>query len=260
MKLLRVFVPNAVIDKNVMRVVVTTQIAFALLFWLFSPSALLPKPEEVLASFTDLWEQGLGAELITSFVLNAEAIFFATVVSLLLSYATVMPFFRPVVKFIGKLRFLSMAGLTFLFTLMTTTGHELKLSLLVFSISVFFVTSMEDVIKTIPKEMYDLGRVMHMSPWRLVWEVLILGQFDKVFDVIRQNAAMGWMMLTLVEGIVRSEGGVGTVLLDQNHHFRLSAVFAIQVTILLLGLLQDRFLEFLKKFCCPYAFLTVEAQ
>lgn len=257
---MKVFTPNVMLDKNAMRMLILGQISIAILLWFFSPSPLLPKPGDVLASFTDLWEQGMGAELITSLVLNLQAIFIATVISLILSYLTVMPFFKPVVKFIGKLRFLSMAGLTFVFTLMTTSGHELKLSLLTFSVTVFFVTSMEDVMKTIPKEVYDLARVLHMSRWRVVWEVVVLGQFDKVFDVIRQNAAMSWMMLTLVEGIVRSEGGIGTVLLDQNHHFRLSAVFAIQLMILFCGVMQDYGFGFLKKFFCPYAFLAVEAQ
>ena len=104
----------------------------------------------------------------------------------------------------------------------------------------------------------DLARTLRMGEWRVVWEVIVLGQIDKVFDVLRQNAAMGWMMLTMVEGIVRSEGGVGTVLLDQNHHFRLAAVFAIQLTILMLGLLQDYGIGLSKKLLCPYAELTLE--
>jgi len=83
-----------------------------------------------------------------------------------------------------------------------------------------------------------------------------LGQADKAFDVLRQNAAIGWMMLTMVEGIVRSEGGVGTILLDQNHHFRLAAVFAIQLTILMLGLLQDYGIGMMKNLLCPYAALA----
>ncbi len=78
-----------------------------------------------------------------------------------------------------------------------------------------------------------------MGEWRVVYEVVVIGQADKAFEVLRQNAAMGWMMLTMVEGISRSEGGVGAMLLNQNKHFHLSAVFAIQLTILLLGLAQD---------------------
>ena len=46
-------------------------------------------------------------------------------------------------------------------------------------------------------------------------------------------------MLTMVEGISRSEGGVGAMLLNQEKHFHLAEVFAIQLMILAVGLLQD---------------------
>ena len=253
-----VFSPNAVLSKNTVRILVAVQVAVVLLLWIISPLVLFPKPGEVLRALGDMWDQGLGGELITSFYLNLEAIALATVVSLLLAYATVMPFFRPIVALLSKLRFLSLVGLTFFFTLMAKSGHQLKLSLLVFSVSVFFVTGMADVINSIPKEKFDLARTLRMGEWRVVWEVIVLGQVDQVFDVLRQNAAIGWMMLTMVEGIVRSEGGVGTILLDQNHHFRLAAVFAIQLTILMLGLLQDYGIGLLKNLFCPYAALTLE--
>jgi NitT/TauT family transport system permease protein len=253
-----VFSPNAAISKNTLRILVVTQVAIVLLLWAFSPVSLIPKPGEVLRALGEMWQQGLGAELITSFYLNLESIALATIFSLLLAYASVMPFFRPIVALLSKFRFLSLVGLTFFFTLMAKSGHELKLSLLVFSVTVFFVTGMADVISSVPKEMFDLARTLRMGEWRVVWEVIVLGQFDRVFDVLRQNAAIGWMMLTMVEGIVRSEGGVGTILLDQNHHFRLAAVFAIQVTILLLGLLQDYGIGVMKNILCPYAALTLE--
>lgn len=255
---LSIFSPNRVLSRNTIRLLIAVQVAMAFLLWVFSPFVLLPKPSEVFSSLDDLWRQGLGAELITSFYLNVQAIAFSTLFSLLLAYAMVMPFFRPIVALLSKLRFLSLAGLTFFFTLMAKSGHQLKLSLLVFSVSVFFVTGMADVIDAIPKEEFDLARTLRMGEWRVVWEVIVLGQIDKAFDVLRQNAAIGWMMLTMVEGIVRSEGGVGTILLDQNHHFRLSAVFAIQLTILLLGLLQDYGIGLTKSLLCPYAALTLE--
>jgi len=255
-----VFSPNAVLSKSAVRILIAMQVGVALLLWIVSPLVLFPKPGEVLGALGDMWQQGLGGELITSFYLNLEAIGLATVVSLLLAYATVMPFFRPVVALLSKLRFLSLVGLTFFFTLMAKSGHQLKLSLLVFSVSVFFVTGMADVINGIPKEEFDLARTLRMGEWRVVWEAIVLGQADKAFDVLRQNAAIGWMMLTMVEGIVRSEGGVGTILLDQNHHFRLAAVFAIQLTILMLGLLQDYGIGLTKNMFCPYAALTLERE
>jgi NitT/TauT family transport system permease protein len=250
--------PNRVISRQTVRWLVGAQLLALFFLWVFSPTVFLPKPKEVLNALSELWMEGLGGELITSFYLNLQAIALSAVVSLLLAYLTVIPFFRPIVTLLSKLRFLSMVGLTFFFTLMASSGHELKLYLLVFSVSVFFVTGMAEVVAAIPKEKFDLARTLRMSEWRVVYEVVVLGQADKAFEVLRQNAAMGWMMLTLVEGISRSEGGVGAMLLNQNKHFHLSAVFAIQLTILVLGLAQDYGIGLLRKIFCPYADLTLE--
>jgi len=250
--------PNRVISKQTVRWLVGFQLLMLFCIWLFSSTVFLPKPIEVFHALGQMWVEGLGAELITSFYLNLQAIALSTLLSLVLAYLTVIPFFRPIVSLLSKLRFLSMVGLTFFFTLMATTGHELKLYLLVFSVSVFFVTGMAEVVASIPKEKFDLARTLRMGEWRVVWEVVVLGQTDKAFEVLRQNAAMGWMMLTMVEGISRSEGGVGAMLLNQNKHFHLSAVFAIQLTILVLGLAQDYGIGLLRKIFCPYAGLTLE--
>ena len=255
---IEVLSPNRVISKQTVRWLVGLQLLILFFIWLFSPTIFLPKPKEVFDALREMWVEGLGGELITSFYLNLQAIALSTVLSLLLAYLTVIPFFRPIVSLFSKLRFLSMVGLTFFFTLMATTGHELKLFLLVFSVSVFFLTGMAEVVASIPKEKFDLARTLRMGEWRVVWEVVVLGQVDKAFEVLRQNAAMGWMMLTMVEGISRSEGGVGAMLLNQNKHFHLSAVFAIQLTILVLGLGQDYALGLMRKIFCPYAGLTLE--
>ena len=86
----------------------------------------------------------------------------------------------------------------------------------------------------------------------------MLGTFDQPIEVFRQNAAIGWMMLTMVEGISRSEGGVGAMLLNQNKHFRLAEVFAIQLLILVVGIAQDYALGALKRLLFPWAHLGLE--
>jgi NitT/TauT family transport system permease protein len=91
-----------------------------------------------------------------------------------------------------------------------------------------------------------------------VWEVVIRGTADKAFETLRQNAAMGWMMLTTVEGVVRSEGGIGTMLLDENKHLALDAVFALILVVLVVGVAQDYALAYLRRVCCPYADLAKE--
>jgi NitT/TauT family transport system permease protein len=229
------------------------------MLWLASPFRFLPKPGEVFRALGDLWTNyGLGGELLTSLLLNVEALIVAALLSVVLAYLSTVALFRPAVMLIGKLRFLSLIGLTFFFTMAVHSGHQLKLSLEVFSVAVFFVTGMVDVVAGIPKEKYDLARTLRMGPWRTLWEVVVLGQADKAFDVLRQNAAIGWMMLSMIESMARSEGGVGALLVTQNRHFYLAAVFAIQLSILGLGLLQDYAIGFLRKLCCPYADLAME--
>jgi NitT/TauT family transport system permease protein len=256
---LSAFVPNRAISRNVMRIIVASQVAIALLIWINSPFKVLPQPGEVFRAFRGLWfEQGLGRELWTSFSMNLEALALTIVISLLLSYMVVVPAFRPIAMAISKGRFLGLAGLTFLFTLTFGGGRPLKISLLVFSMTVFFVTSMASVVLEIPREKFDHARTLRMNEWKVVWEVVILGTADRAFEVLRQNAAIGWMMLTMVEGISRSEGGVGAMLLNQNKHFHLAEVFAIQLTILIVGMLQDYGIGVARKLFLPYADLTLE--
>lgn len=110
---IEVLSPNRVISKQTVRWLVGFQLLMLFFIWIFSPTIFLPKPKEVLQALSEMWSEGLGGELITSFYLNLQAIAFATVLSLGMAYLTVIPFFRPIVTLLSKLRFLSMVGLTF---------------------------------------------------------------------------------------------------------------------------------------------------
>ena len=253
------FLPNRVVSRQTLWIIIAFQLAVFLAIWIFSPFKVLPQPDEVLNALRNLWfTQGLSRELWTSFMLNLQALLLSLVISLVLSYLTVLPFFRPLALAVSKGRFLGLIGLTFVFTLMVGGGRPLKLALLVFGMTVFYVTSMAAVVLEIPRERFDHARTLRMNEWQVVWEVVILGTADKALEVLRQNAAIGWMMLTMVEGISRSEGGIGAMLLNQNKHFRLAEVFAIQIMILLIGLIQDYGIGALHRLLFPYAGLVLE--
>jgi NitT/TauT family transport system permease protein len=255
------FLPNRRLSGLSTRILVAGQAALALMLWSASPFAVLPRPGEVFAALGELWmEEGLGRELITSFGLYAEALVWTVVLSVGTSYLTVLPVFRPLATAVSKGRFLGLTGLTLVFTLIVGGGHSLKLALLVLGMSVFFVTSMVAEVEQLPRDKFDHARTLRMSEWQVVWEVVILGTADRAIELLRQNAAIGWMMLTMVEGISRSEGGIGAMLLNQNKHFRLPQVFAIQLVILGVGLLQDYGLAALGRIFTPYAFIKQERQ
>jgi NitT/TauT family transport system permease protein len=255
------FLPNRIVSATALQILISLQVLIALLIWWRSPFEVIPRPDEVARALGSLWmNQGLGHELWISFTANLQALAITTAIALGLSYLTVLPVWRPVVTAISKGRFIGLTGLTFLFTLVFGGGHPLKISLLVFGMTVFFVTSMASVVAAIPKEKFDYARSLRMGEWQVVWEVVVLGTADQAIEVLRQNAAMGWMMLTMVESISRSEGGVGAMLLNQNKHFHLAEVFAIQILILILGMTQDYGIGVVKRIVCPYSALTLERQ
>ncbi len=237
---------------------VVGQVVVFMAVWFLSKSTVFPTPVEILKAPGKLFqEQNLAYELWTSTWLCLKSMFIAIVISLLISYATVIPFFRPLGFLVSKGRFLTLVGLSFVFTQLVSAGN-LKTSLLVFGITVFFVTSMLSVIRSVPKHEFYHARTLRMSEWQVVWEIIILGRFDQVFEVLRQNFAIAWTMLTLVEGISRSEGGVGVMLINQQKYLHLDAVFAIQFMILLIGIFLDWSIGKMKEFFFPYSVLTME--
>jgi NitT/TauT family transport system permease protein len=250
--------PNRSITRPAQLGVAVTSAALVLAAWQLG-AGVIPGPADVAAALARLWTTGgLFDALSTSVMLNLEAIAWTTAIALALAYLTVIPAVRPIVAAVSKLRFTGLVGWAFVFTLWAHDGHQLKLWMLIFGMTPFFVTAMAAVIAELPRERFDHARTLGMSEWRVVWEVVIRGTADQALEALRQCAAMGWMMLTMVEGIVRAEGGIGALLLNENKHLQLDAVFALIFVVLMVGVVQDRLLAGLRRALCPYAELTQE--
>lgn len=252
------FRPNRRVPVPAVALYAAVSAATFLFAWQVSASSL-PRPAEVWAALATLWhDKGLFDHLATSVALNAEAIAWAAGLTFALAYLTVLPAARPLVAALSKLRFTGMVGWAFVFTLYAENGHQLKLWMLVFGTTPFFLTAMAAVVADIPKERFDHARTLKLGEWRVVWEVVIRGTLDQALEALRQSAAMGWMMLTMVEGVVRSEGGIGALMLNENKHLDLASVFALIGVVLLVGVVQDLALGWLRRAACPYADLGCE--
>lgn len=254
MSIARVLSPNRAVDARTSGVLVIGWCAAALAVWAASPVSTLPAPREVLGALTDLWWQGgLGPELFTTLKLIASALACSVVLSLALAWGSVIPAVKPIAAGVSKLRFLGLTGLLFPFTLATGGGFALKVLLLTFGMTTFLVTSLVRITDEIPRSQIDYVRSLGASEPRVIWETVVRGTLDRTIDAVRQNVAMGWSMITMVEGISRSDGGVGALLLNQNKHFRLAEVYAVLVVILLVGLVIDYGMGALASLVCPHA-------
>jgi NitT/TauT family transport system permease protein len=118
------FLPNRSVDRTIALGLVAFWLAMAMLAWAASPFKTLPGPGEVWNALGGLWMQsGLSQELFTTLKLIAHALVLTVVISMAMSYATIVPLFRPLVEGISKLRFLGLgSGLVVPFTLITGGG------------------------------------------------------------------------------------------------------------------------------------------
>jgi len=230
-----------------------TQVAVALLMWQLMGGGLIPPPSKVLAALGRLLTTRLFADnLLTSLMLTGQALFYSVVITLLFGYASVMPFFQPVAQFIVKCRYLTLTGLIFIFTLLSRDGAQLKLSLLTFGIVPFLTTSFLSIILYTSAQEFELCQTLGYNRWESLYEVIIVGKADQVFEVVRQNFAIAWMMITMVEGLNMSEGGIGALMIKYNKYNDLPHVLALQTVILGLGLGFDYLLGVLRHWLFPY--------
>ncbi len=257
--MLDAFRPNARLSSRAWAVLLAVEGLLLLAAWSMGGALSVPGPLETLSALGRLvTRDGLLYELRVSMAVNLEAVAISSVISVGLSYLTVLPVARPFVEFCSKARFFSMAGFVPMFIFAFGGGHALKVALLTFGMSVFFLTSMAAVVAEIPRTDFNYAKSLRMGPWRSVLEVVVLGRMGEAFEILRQNAAIGWMMLTMVEGLVRSEGGIGGVLLNTAKYRQFDAVFAVQLVVFAVGICQDRAIVLVKNIACPHARLTLE--
>jgi len=259
LKLVNLLLPFTPVRARWLQAMVAAQVAAALALWALGGSRALPSPREVGAAWVDLVaHQGLLAELWVSVKVSLLALALSTLAAVAVAALATAPLFMPLARLSAALRFLGFAGLTYVFMLVSGDAIVLRVAILAFGMFVFMVTALLVDMAGTSRDQVDHCRTLGMHHWRITGEVVLLGKADVILDLMRQNAAIGWTLLTLVEGLTRSAGGIGAMLLNQNRYFLLAGVFAIQATILAVGLAQDALLSRIKDIACPWGALGKE--
>lgn len=255
----RLFTPFAHFSGRTYAILIIIDVALVLTIWqVVGGGGLIPTPGRVFNSVLKIFgSAGFADNLISSLTLTVKGMGYSMLIALGICYLSVIPIFTPIARFIIKCRYLTLTGLIFLFTLLTANGHDLKMSLLIFGIVPFFVTSFLSIIAGINEQEYELCKTLRMNSWQTLLEVIIIGRMDSVIEVMRQNFAIAWMMITMVEGLNMSEGGLGTMLIKSNKYIDLGTVFGILVIIFALGICFDYLLAKLRVWFFPYTKLQV---
>lgn len=249
-----IFTPFSNVRHRTTILLTVIHFSVAAVAWLIlSKGTLLPTPYEVAESFGSLLKHNALYELFISAKTLLLSIVMATAISTVVAALATVPLIAPLSKGASALRFLGFAGLTFVFTMIASSALELKVMLLTFGITVYQTTSLLAEVRQIKQHEIDYAATLGMGPWRSLFELFVVGRFPAILDTMRQNAAVGWTLLAMVEGITRSQGGIGAMLLVENKYLNLSNVFAIQIMIFSYGYFQDVMLGYVKTWLCPWS-------
>ena len=218
-------------------------VSFFLVWQNFCPSGI-PKPVAVWGAWKELVGQyNLLGELLNSAQTCLIAMFFTIVLTLLLAYISRIPFFSPIISILTRFRFLSLIGLSFIFLILTSSSYQAKIATMSFAILTYLLTGLSAVIRDIPQRMFNYSRTLRMGEAEVTWYTVVRGTFYEAVDLMAQNFAIAWMMLTSIECMFREYGGVGALLMNVYQRKGFEYVFAIQITILIVGLTLDSILR-----------------
>lgn len=217
---------------------------FLLGAWQFLAPAGVPGPGKCWHAWVEMVTQyNLIGELFNSAQTCLAAMALTIVAAMALAYLGRIPFFGPLVSLLTKFRFLSLIGISFIFLLFTGTSWQAKLTTMSFSILTYLLTGLLAVIRDIPQRAFNYARTLRMSEREVTWYTVVRGTLYEACDLMVQNFAIAWMMLTSIEAMFREYGGIGALLVNVYQRKGFEYVFAIQITILIVGLLLDNLLR-----------------
>lgn len=238
-------------------------IVLALLLWLLNPIKALPNPGEVFQAFKHMWSaqgsSGLVYNVYVTLKLNVVGLLYSSVISLLVAYLSVIPLFQPFNKLVQWLRYIPIVGFNLVFLTLFTIGWPMKVAMLTTGMTFFLVTSMTGVIAAIPRMRYELAKVLGYNDWQVFHSVVMRPTLPQMIEMIAQNAAIGWVMITAIETYNRTEGGIGSQIYAYSSTNQLAEVYAYLFIIGAIAVLEDWFFVLLKRVLFPQSLIAERA-
>lgn len=244
------FIPFEEISKSKSTLVSFFWISLAFLLWTYvsltGTTHLFPTMMQVIEGFGYLWTHELVSNIGSSLFLFFKATVYSVIVSSLFAYLSSLPLFKPLANYISTFRFLPLAGLSLYLSFIIHNARSLQVWVLVIFMSLFLITSMLSLLKGIQPDI-DHAKTLKCTRWEILLEVVIKGRVDYAVEAIRQNLAIIWMMLVLIEMINTAGGGLGYLIGNATKNGMEGQRIALQLIILFFGRILDYSLVMFRK-------------
>ncbi len=219
------------------------------------PKSVLPSPVSILFAFKELhFENAFVRNMGYTYKLNLlgtiEAIIVGVPVGFILG---LFPVCRSMTKrYIDLLRFLPLTALIGMFMCWFGIESNMKVQFLAFSIFVYILPQVITRIDEIDEVYIQTVKTLGASKWQTIKTVFFPLAMGKVFEDIRILSALSWTYIIVAETVNSGQGGIGALAQTFAGKARNDKVFAILITITIIGFIQDAVLIWMGKKLFPW--------
>jgi len=246
---------------------ITGAAGMLLLWWLITdllkllPSSILPSPLATVKSFKELYlENGLVGNAAYSIKLNllglGEATLLAIPLGLVIGLVPVLRHFSE--RYLTAIRFLPLTAVVGLFIAWFGIETNMKVQFLAVSIFLFLLPEVINKVDNVETVYIQVATTLGASRWQIIKSVYIPVVLARSYDSIRVLAALSWTYIVVAELVNAYGGGVGVLIFLCYRRSRIDKVFALLLTIIVIGYVQDKILIFLDKFIFPHKYVKKE--
>jgi ABC-type nitrate/sulfonate/bicarbonate transport system permease component len=224
-----------------------------LLIWTFLPNNKFPPALEIIEAIPKLFAKN---DLVGNFIISLSFCIKCMLYSLFIAFIFMLiariPIFQSFAVFCRKFRFLPSVGLSFLFMRLTDNVSSQMSWMMIFGITTFLVDGSVGIALSVTKDDVNYAKSLRLSRWQVFRELVIYSKLPTFFSMAISNFAIAWMLLSSIENIAKSSGGIGVVLAESSKYFHLDEVYATQILILFTGISIDFILNKVNNWIFPY--------
>jgi len=251
------FIPFEGYSKNKLVVWISAILVPILIFFIM-PDNKFPPLIEILEAFPKLFSKN---DLVSNFMISlgfcVKSMFYSCCIAFFFMLIARIPIFQTFAVFCRKFRFLPSVGLSFLFMRLTGSVESQMSWMMIFGITTFLVDGAVGIALSVTKDDVNYAKSLRLSRWQVFRELIIYNKLPTFFSMAIANFAIAWMLLSSIENIAKSSGGIGVVLAESGKYFRLEEVYATQMLILFTGISIDFILNKVNRWLFPYITLKM---
>lgn len=210
---------------------------------------ILPNPEVVAQTFSDLWTSG---DILNNLGISLLRVLYGFVAGGLIGLALgvgigLSPVAKDYLYPIFRV-FAQVPSLGWLPLLMMVVGIEesLKIILIAKAVAVPITINTYQGIQNVPTRFIEVAHVYRFTRWQLLRRVVFPAAFPPIWNGVRYGMTHAWLALVAVELLASSEG-LGFMIVYGRQLFQLDVVIAAVIVVGAVGFAMDRILALIEK-------------